>query len=76
MYAFRHESIRELREKEGLTMDAFAQRIGMSKQVVSTWETGACEPRVNSLAKLSQEFGVPLDFFFSASDTTVVKDEE
>jgi transcriptional regulator with XRE-family HTH domain len=76
VYAFRHESIRELREKEALTMDAFAQRVGMSKQVVSTWETGACEPRVNSLAKISQEFNVPLDFFFSTSETTVVTAEQ
>lgn len=72
MLQFRYESIGELRKTEGITMEEFSQRIGVSKQVVSTWETGACEPRISSLVKVSNEYGLPLEFFFSEVVTTVV----
>lgn len=73
---FRSEAVKELRDQQGLTMDAFAHRIGASKQVVSTWETGACEPRVNSVARMAHEFGVPVSFFFTNDETIVVSAQE
>lgn len=69
---FRHEAFKELRTEKGLTIDEFGAAVGMSKQVISTWETGASEPRIESLVKVAQAFGVPLDFFFSDIKTTVV----
>ncbi len=69
---FDQEAIRRLRNSQGLTIDQFAKRIGVSKQVVSTWETGACEPRVGSLTKIAAEFKVPIDSFFLPDSETIV----
>lgn len=71
---FDRESIGRLRKSQGLTIEAFAGRIGVSKQVVSTWETGACEPRVGSLAKIASAFNVPISaFFLPDTETNVLK---
>ena len=73
MQSFRPESIRELRDVTGMTMEKFAETVGVSKQVISTWETGACEPRIKSLLKISEAYHKPLDFFLTERFTTVAK---
>ncbi len=69
---FNKFAIRELRRERGCTIESFANLVGVSKQVMSTWETGACEPRVNSLAKISATFKVPIDYFFLPDAETIV----
>lgn len=66
------EAIKRLRNSHGLTIEQFAGRIGVSKQVVSTWETGACEPRVGSLTRIAAAFRVPIDSFFLPDSETIV----
>lgn len=68
--------IRELREFRNLSLDQIANKSGISKQVISTWETGACEPRISMLNKFAVALDVPFDFFFSDSETIVVQPNE
>ena len=69
---FNQDAIRQLRQKQNLTVEAFAAQIGVSKQVASAWETGACEPRVGSLSKIAEAFNMPIDYFFLDSGETIV----
>ncbi|MDO5399385.1 MAG: helix-turn-helix transcriptional regulator [Eubacteriales bacterium] len=54
--------IRKLRNEQGLSQDALAERVFVSRQSVSNWETGRTYPDLKSLLLLGETFGVSLDF--------------
>ena len=55
------ERLAQLRTQAGLSQDDLAERLDVSRQSVSKWETGASVPGLDNLVKLSRLFGVPLD---------------
>ena len=57
-----HEKIYELRKKNGLSQEALAESLGVSRQSVSKWETGEATPEVSKLLSLSKLFGVTTDY--------------
>ncbi|MDR1358496.1 MAG: helix-turn-helix domain-containing protein [Coriobacteriales bacterium] len=50
-----------LRKKNGLTQDAMAQQLYVTRQAVSRWETGETTPGIETLKLISQQFGVSID---------------
>lgn len=63
---FRPDQIKELREGLGLTQQEFADRIGVAKQSVSSWENGVAEPSITSLLRIVNTCGAKLGSFFAA----------
>lgn len=55
------EMIKTLREKKGLTQDQLAERVMVTRQAVSRWETGETQPNTDTLKLLSREFGVSIN---------------
>ena len=53
--------IKELREKRGLTQEQLAERVTVTRQAVSRWETGETIPNTETLKLLSKEFGVSIN---------------
>lgn len=55
------DRIRKARRVVGITVDELARTVGVSKQAVSQWETGATTPRsVNAIARRIQiAYGIP-----------------
>ena len=51
------------RQKKGLTQVQLAEKLQVSRQAVSRWEHGTALPSMDSLRRLSQLYGVPLDLF-------------
>ena len=60
-----HEKIYELRKKNGLSQEALAESLGVSRQSVSKWETGEATPEVSKLLSLSKLFGVTTDYLLN-----------
>lgn len=58
-------NIRVLRQREGLTQEQVASRLGVSYQAVSKWETGANTPDISLLPALAALFDVSIDTLFS-----------
>ncbi|MDE7229419.1 MAG: helix-turn-helix domain-containing protein [Oscillospiraceae bacterium] len=56
------EKIRDLRRRSGLSQEELAEKLDVSRQAVSKWETGAAVPNPEKLVELSDCFGVTLDF--------------
>lgn len=56
------EKIRELRRTKGLSQEELAERLNVSRQAVSKWETGAAVPTTETLVELADCFGVSLDY--------------
>ena len=55
------ETIYRLRTKAGMSQDALANALDVSRQSVSKWENNAAVPELDKLMKLSEIFGVTLD---------------
>jgi DNA-binding XRE family transcriptional regulator/desulfoferrodoxin (superoxide reductase-like protein) len=51
-------AIRELREKNGMTQSALADRIGVSAQAVSKWENGRGLPDIALIEPLAKALGI------------------
>ena len=60
------EILRDLREKKGLTQDALAEKVLVTRQAVSRWETGETQPNTDTLKLLSREFGVSINTLLGA----------
>lgn len=56
-----HLRIADLRRQRKITQQELADRIGVSYQTVSRWETGAGEPELSLLAGVAEYFQVSVD---------------
>ena len=52
------EILRNLREQNNLTQEQMAERVNVSRQAISRWETGETQPNTEMLKTLSKEFNV------------------
>ncbi len=55
------EILKNLREKNNLTQEQMAERIMVTRQAVSRWETGETQPNTDTLKLLSREFDVSIN---------------
>lgn len=55
------ERLIQLRQEQGLSQSGLAEALGVSRQAVSRWETGAAMPSAENLFCLSRLYGVPMD---------------
>lgn len=63
------EKIYQCRKKAGLSQEALATQLGVSRQAVSKWELGTAEPEPAKLKLLAQVFQVSVDWLLSEDDT-------
>jgi len=56
------EKLKDLRLENGLGQVALAQKLGISKGIVSLWENDLREPKLSNLIAIAQFFGVSVDF--------------
>lgn len=62
------EKILYCRKKALLSQETLAERVGVSRQAVSKWETGEAMPEVSKLLQLAQTFGVTTDWLLSEDE--------
>lgn len=56
------EKLMEERRKLGLSQEQLADRLGVTRQSVSKWESGSSIPELTKLIQLSEMFGVSMDY--------------
>lgn len=66
--------IKKYRNERALSQDELAERVFVSRQTVSNWETGKTYPDINSLLLLSEAFCVSLDQLVKG-DIEIMKEE-
>ena len=54
------EKIQKLRKQRGLSQEALAEKVTVTRQTISKWELGQSTPDLNFIAQLSDIFNVPL----------------
>lgn len=66
------EKIIDLRKKAGLSQEDLANKLGVSRQSVSKWESRASLPEISKIIQMSEIFGVSTDYLLRDD----MKDEE
>lgn len=55
------EKIRDQRRKAGLSQEQLAEKLNVSRQAITKWETNRGIPDISNLIAISDEFGLSLD---------------
>lgn len=61
-------NIRQLRTEKGYSQAALAEKIGVSQQAVTQWETGDAMPRADKLPELARLLGCKVDDLLSKQE--------
>lgn len=62
------EKIKELRAEKNWSQEQMAEKIGVSRQAITKWETNAGTPDIENLAAIAQLFGVSTDLLLFGED--------
>lgn len=65
------EKLMVLRKKAGMSQEDLADRLGVSRQAISRWELGSTLPDAPNLLKLSDLFGVSIDYLLRDDEDEV-----
>lgn len=67
------DQINNLRKKNGLSQDEFAELFHISRQTVSNWENGKSYPDLEMIIKISDYFKVSIDELLKQDTNTVTR---
>jgi len=70
------EKVIYYRKRAGLSQEQLAEKLGVSRQAVSKWETGEASPDVNKLRALAEALGVTADELLSPEEPPQSKQQE
>ncbi|MBO5525340.1 MAG: helix-turn-helix transcriptional regulator [Clostridia bacterium] len=64
-----YEKIAQLRKKKGWSQEELAEKMNLSRQAISKWESGQSVPEVDNVVELSILFGVSTDYLLKDEET-------
>lgn len=62
------KKIYELRKASGMSQEQLAEKINVSRQSISKWESGESSPEIERLIELSDVFDVSTDYLLKSSE--------
>lgn len=63
------EKIMDLRKRSGWSQEELAERLGISRQSVSKWETGESIPDIDKIIRMSELWNVSTDYLLKDDDS-------
>lgn len=60
-----------VRTNAQMTQEEWAEKLGVTKQTVANWEKGLTVPKLDTVKKMSEMSGVPVECIFLPSRTTI-----
>lgn len=70
------EKIYMLRKKNNLSQEQLAEKLGVSRQAISKWESGTSLPEIEKLISLSVFFNVTIDYLVKDQNEAEQNDKE
>lgn len=64
------KKIKDKRTSFDLTQEQLAEKLGVSKGSISSWEKGRTAPRMDKVSQMAEIFNVPWSYFVSESEET------
>ena len=62
------DNIKRYRKENGMSQDELAEKLDVSRQSVSLWETGQTQPTIENVISLAKIFGITSDALLADSD--------
>ena len=59
------ENLKMLRKQAGMSQEQLAEKLGVSRQAVTKWETGAGIPDIENIMAISMLFDISIDDLLS-----------
>jgi putative transcriptional regulator len=69
-------NLKALRETEGWTQGALADRLGVSRQTVNALETGKYDPALPLAFRIARLFSLPIEGIFTPPDAEITAPED
>lgn len=66
-----NENLKYLRKKEGLTQEELAERLNVSRQSVTKWESGQSLPDIEKVKEIAYMFSVSMDALVGDIDSKI-----
>lgn len=63
-----YERLSDLRKRAGLSQEELAERLDVSRQAVSKWESGASSPDIHHVMRLGELYQVSTDYILRGSE--------
>lgn len=63
-----NKKLQELRKQKGLTQEALAEKLYVSRTAISKWESGRGYPSIDSLKAIAQFFSITVDELLSTDE--------
>lgn len=70
-----NQKLQKLRKEKGMTQEALAKRLYVSRTAISKWESGRGVPSFDSLKQIAQFFSVTLDELLSRDELLQLAEE-
>lgn len=70
------DRIQDLRKLKGISQETLADKIGVSRQAVSKWESEQSTPDLDKVIIMSEYFGVTTDYILMGIEPTKTSDEK
>jgi len=67
------QKLKQLRLERGLSQQQIADKLGISNQAYSRWETGKFSPNLQSLEKIAKTLNVPIEELLSNKPLSLEK---
>ena len=69
------EKLKSIRKQVGISQELLAEKIGVSRQAVTKWETGAGIPDIDNMVSISNLFNISIDELICNKRTTLKTSE-
>lgn len=60
--------LQELRKSYHMSQEQLAEKLDVSRQAISKWESGQANPDINNIMKLSNIYGVSTDYILTGKE--------
>lgn len=71
MYNYIMNRIKEIRTMRGIKQIDLCKQLGITQGALSGWETGRYQPDISALKKMSEIFGVSVDYLIGSKDSSM-----
>ena len=70
------DNIKNYRKKSNMSQDELAEKLGVSRQSISLWETGQTQPTIDNIIALAKIFNISSDMLLGSSDSINVSQDK
>ena len=70
------DNSREYRKKSNMSQDELAEKLGVSRQSISLWETGQTQPTIDNIIALAKIFNISADTLLGNTDGTILSQDK